>query len=66
MDTFEDLLAAVEAYSDAKAEYNKAKEGCREAYFLHPERERLDHAKKQLREALEAHVQKIVAMKEVG
>ena len=44
MDTFENLLEALESYSDAKAEYNKAKALCQHShqYLLHHEREWLD------------------------
>jgi hypothetical protein len=64
MDTFEALLEALEAYSDAKAEYKKAKDSCQHShgYFLHHEREVLDRTKKRLNEALGAHI-KAVTMK---
>lgn len=66
MDTFDELLEAFEAYSDAKAEYNKASETCVVGYFLHREREARDRAKKRLGEALEAHIKHVTAIKEIG
>lgn len=66
MDTFEALLEAMEAYSDAKAEYKKASQNCVVGYFLHREREALDRAKKQLKETLDAYVSRVVALKEVS
>lgn len=68
MDTFEDLLAAVEAYSDAKAEYKAASANVRfdRAYFCARENQLVITAKKRLNEALEAHIRKVVAIKEIG
>jgi len=67
MDTFKALLEAIEAYSDAKAEYKKVSENVRfdRGYFCAREQGELDRAKKQLREALEAHIRHVMAMKEV-
>lgn len=66
MDTFEALLEAIEAYSDAKAEYKKASQNCVVGYFLHREREAVDRTKKQLREALEAHIKHVGALREIA
>lgn len=66
MDPFENLLASIEAYSVANAEYNKAKEGCRDSYFLSRESSNRDRTKKQLKEALDEYVRQVIAMKEVG
>lgn len=59
MDTFEELLEAIEAYSDAKAEYKKASQNCVVGYFLHREREALTRTKKRLQEALDAHIKSV-------
>jgi hypothetical protein len=68
MDTFEALLEAIEAYSDANAEYKKAKASCQHShqYFLHHEREALDRTKKHLKEALEAHIKQVAALREIS
>lgn len=63
MDTFEKLLEAIEAYSDARAEYKKAKEGCQNYYFLDREIERLNSSKDALRHAVAAHVMEVMADK---
>lgn len=66
MDTFEELLEAIEAYSDAKAAYSKAKEGARSAYFYGREENERDRTKKRLREALEAHIRHVAAIREIA
>jgi len=65
MDTFEELLEAIEAYSDANASYKKAREGAREAYFFSRESTERDRTKKRLREALDAHIRHVILSKEV-
>ena len=66
MDTFEELLEAIEAYSDAKAAYNKAKEGARSAYFYGREENDRDRTKKRLERALEAHIKYVTALREIS
>lgn len=65
MDTFEDLMEALEAYSDAKAAYNKAKDGARSSYFYGREENERDRMKKRLKAALEAHIKHVMAVREI-
>lgn len=67
MDTFEILIEAIEQYATAAAEYKAAadKVAYEKAYFCSREADARDSAKKQLREALDAHIRHTMAMKEV-
>ncbi len=67
MDTFDVLLEKIEQYSQASAEYKAATERVRydRGYFCSRERETLDRAKKQLREALDEHIRCVMLSKEV-
>lgn len=68
MDLFETLLEAIEAYSDAKATYKASMENVRydRGYFCSKEREACDRAKRQLKEALDEYIRRVVSTKEVG
>lgn len=68
MGAFENLLAAIEKYAAANAEYKAAAEkvGYDRGYFCARERDAKEAAKLQLKEALDCYVCHVVAMKEVG
>lgn len=68
MDPFETLLEAIEAYSDAKAQYKAASENVRydRGYFCARENQAVISAKKRLKEALDGYISRVVATKEVG
>lgn len=68
MDTFEELLEAVESYSDAKAVYKAASEKVRYdvRYFCAREYQVLIAAKKRLKEALDKYVVEAASMRELG
>jgi hypothetical protein len=68
MDTFDELLEAFEAYSDAKAAYKLVAEKVpyERGYFCHREATAVEKAKKQLRQALEAHIKHVAALREIA
>jgi hypothetical protein len=70
MGAFENLLAAIESYSDAKAEYKAAMENCRYGQdrrsLCTREEQALITAKFKLKECLDFYVRYAVAMKEIG
>lgn len=67
MDTFEILLEKTEQYAQALSDYKTAadKVAYDRGYFCSREREALDRAKKQLREALAEHIRHETALREV-